>query len=97
MTYETTIQLNAITACVEITFIRTPPIAGTFLDPPEGKEIEILDVWVTKVSGVTYDLERHEIDDGWKNFLDDAAWDEVHNSSIFDILHEVADNEDHYE
>lgn len=96
MTHETEIYLNAINACVEIVFSRTRRIPATHWEPAEGGEIELEEVWVTRVSGVTYDLDRSEIDSGWLETLDSAAWDAV-EADLYDELHDTATyHEDHY-
>jgi hypothetical protein len=91
MNHETEITLGNMELCIQIEFSVTPYIPATYYDPPEGGEIEIDDVWVSKVSGATYDLDRHEIDDGWLKTLDKEAWDAVFRcNDIFYTLQDIA-------
>jgi len=97
MTYETDLQIGNIFLCVEITFTVTPVIRATYWEPAEGGEIEIENVTVTKVSGATYDLDRHEVTNGWLYLLDQSAWDMVEdNHGLYEVLHDIA-GEDQYD
>jgi hypothetical protein len=91
MNHETEITLGNMELCIQIEFSVTPYIPATYYDPPEGGEIEIDDVWVSNVSGGTYDLDRSEISIDWLEILDEQAWDAVfRDNDIFYTLHDIA-------
>lgn len=94
-TYYTAIELdNGITLEVGMEYTISTPIPATYLDPPEGGEIELLDVWVDSVEGATYEKDRADMGD-WKKPLDDLAWSLVDDYNfIYDHMYELEENWD---
>jgi len=93
MTYsfDTKVYLNALTVEVTVEFDRSLLIPATYMDPPEGGDIEITGVQVNRVIGVEYDLKRGEFN-SWEEDVQELAWLHLENEFDHTYLHDYADD-----
>ena len=88
-TYYADVSVNGMNLEIAIDYRVTPRIAATYLDPPEGGEIELEDVYCMGVTGETYEKERTDLGD-WAPFLDNLAWSLVDDCDfIYDHQYEM--------
>lgn len=94
--YETDIEIRGMGLTIEIEFSRAPLIPACGFDPPEGGDIDLLNVYVVRVVGETYELRRWGME-GWEEDLDRLATTYVYAYIGIGELHDFADCEDYTE
>ncbi|RKZ92078.1 MAG: hypothetical protein DRQ40_09155 [Gammaproteobacteria bacterium] len=87
------LELDNMLLYVEIEFDVTPLVPATYIDPPEGGEVEISRVYVSLAVGETYEVYRREMG-GWQEDLDRIATDWICEDPPMDQLYAQADLEE---
>ena len=87
------LELDNMLLYVEIEFDVTPLVPATYIDPPEGGEVEIGRVYVSLAVGETYEVSRRQMG-GWQEDLDRIATDWVCENTPLDRLYAQSDLEE---
>lgn len=90
LTYEFEADVGPVVLTIAIEYDFLPGEAGDYWNPPVTDSVEICGVYVTSVSGGTYDLTPDEIDIGWLNDLNELTWRWVEAHNLEEDLLEYA-------